>query len=615
MARAAALAFALLLGGCFFPDPGEVSFASDDDDAVADDDDTVVDDDDTVVDDDDTVADDDDTVVDDDDTVADDDDTVADDDDTVVDDDDTVVDDDDTVVDDDDSAVDDDDTAVDDDDTAGLDADGDGFTVAQGDCDDGAPARHPGAPEVFDLAVNDCLSGDVQELRIASLATERVAGSLEYQYLGDTLGVGDLDGDGAADLCVRAYRDWGPITPDVFVFLDVEAQLAAQGQLVTAGADATITGFAGNGSIDCSHDLDGDGSDDLVVASWRETTAGSGFYTFTRGAGWANTGTITAADADHSIEGSATDEVGHCFGIGDLLDEPGLEIALGQTSNTDPANRVRSIGLWDASLSTEHRALPTTGSEWTGYRCDIVPDVTGGGYDELLVDDTSEAFLTLGETINATAPASTPVVASSLDAVPTSVAGADLDGDGLSELIVGYPYFTDTAGDVGGVWVFLGTFGSGAWSAGISTNDGPTPGRGLVLVGGLDQGLFGQNVSAVGDLTGDGIPELAVSASGYDITDYVGQVLLYAGRSRADWTALGDPVLEAQADSVLQGFGSSGPAIPQAEHLGDSYGRWSLGWEDPATGLSPGVWASAVQAAFGSLHQTGGALHWGRGEP
>jgi hypothetical protein len=40
--------------------------------------------------------------------------------------------------------------------SAETDCDGDGFTPAQGDCDDADPARHPGAAEICDCIDNDC---------------------------------------------------------------------------------------------------------------------------------------------------------------------------------------------------------------------------------------------------------------------------------------------------------------------------------------------------------------------------------------------------------------------------------------------------------------------------
>jgi hypothetical protein len=40
--------------------------------------------------------------------------------------------------------------------SAQVDCDGDGFTPAQGDCDDADPARHPGATEICDCIDNDC---------------------------------------------------------------------------------------------------------------------------------------------------------------------------------------------------------------------------------------------------------------------------------------------------------------------------------------------------------------------------------------------------------------------------------------------------------------------------
>ncbi len=56
----------------------------------------------------------------------------------------------------DDDVADDDSAAGDDDTTDATDLDGDGWSVADGDCDDGDPGAHPGAAEACDGVDNDC---------------------------------------------------------------------------------------------------------------------------------------------------------------------------------------------------------------------------------------------------------------------------------------------------------------------------------------------------------------------------------------------------------------------------------------------------------------------------
>jgi len=104
-----------------------------------------------------------------------DDDATGDDDDTG--DDDTGGDDDDTGDDDDD-----DDDDADDDTTPSPDDDGDGWTIAAGDCDDTDPLIHPNAPELCDKKDNDC----------DNLTDEADAiGCVDYHL--------DADGDGYGD--------------------------------------------------------------------------------------------------------------------------------------------------------------------------------------------------------------------------------------------------------------------------------------------------------------------------------------------------------------------------------------------------------------------------------
>jgi hypothetical protein len=89
------------------------------------------------------------------------------------------------------------------------------------------------------------------------------------------------------------------------------------------------------------------------------------------------------------------------------------------------------------------------------------------------------------------------------DAQP--LAGADVDGDGDGEVIVGAYFADDTATDGGMVYVFAGTLTgtlTAADAAGTHTSAAPAD-------------FAGAGVAGVGDVNGDGVPDLLVGATGY----------------------------------------------------------------------------------------------------
>ena len=224
----------------------------------------------------------------------------------------------------------------------------------------------------------------------------------------------DLDGDGLADLAVTELKGDGDDTDSGVVWL-FSGPLS--GSLGTGDADARLDGASNGDSFGASlatADLDGDGTDDLVVGATASDAGGAS----NTGAAWVFSGSLAASgdtgDAVAELVGSAAnDQLGVALSAGGDFDSDGV------------ADLVVGAARYDAGLSS-----------------------TGG------------AFLFLG-------PVSGSLEAGEADGVITGVAadqdlGAallwahSLSGSGYDELLVGVPGATDGGSDAGGVALFTG---------------------------------------------------------------------------------------------------------------------------------------------------------------
>ncbi len=128
-----------------------------------------------------------------------------------------------------------------------------------------------------------------------------------------------------------------------------------------------------------------------------------------------------------------------------------------------------------------------------------------------------------------------------------SVAIADLNGDGVADLVVGAPFNSVPGrGTVGSVFIYL---------SGPNGKGGLAPFQSVVQINGTSPyDLFGWSVAAIGDVNGDGIPDLAVGAplapamvSG-SLKSSVGNVTIFFGA----------PNFNARSSNrTLSGFGAS----------------------------------------------------------
>ena len=298
-------------------------------------------------------------------------------------------------------------------------------------------------------------------------------------FFGARIAVGDVNGDGTPDLVVGA---WG---------VDVAGAVDAGAVRVYKGATGELLyEFTGTGSGDffgsavAVGDLTGDGKADILVGAWGADLGGGananrGYVRLYNGADGA---LIAQFNGDNN-----QDEMGRGVAFGDVNGDGTLDILLGAGSST-------------------HGTIPHFG----GY----VRVIDGKDFTHILYEFDAG-------------------IASTTKPEPNfgyGVASADVNGDGYADIIVaayrGKLSASGTTGPAAGyVRVFSGKTGLLLYQ----------------LNGTADRDEFGRSL-AVGDLNGDGVPDIIVGAPSTTAAGYVrvfnganGQVLFQVtGSSAAD---------------------------------------------------------------------------------
>jgi hypothetical protein len=462
-----------------------------------------------------------------------------------------------------------------------------------------------------DSLVLDCFVGGTIALSTADMKLVGVASS--DQAGAYVTGVGDLDGDGKDEVAISAlYANVAGSTPiadtgAVYIVSSGTTSLAAP---YATWNGISAGDFAG--SVAAIGDVTGDGVADLVIgAALRDGTAADGLTPISNaGAAYivsgAATGTWSLSSATATLLGEADDDaVGYSVtGGGDLTNDLVDDVVIG-AHGTGIGGAVYVVkggalsGSKSLSTSTDVHAK-LTGS--TAYAEEVGHYVSGGrnvnydvssdGWPDLLVSTpsyrrgssttgamTGGVYVVLGPV-----PSGTTTLASAADWTlqgeneqdgvgDDAALVGDVDGDGKDDILVGaYGHDDGSTTQAGAAYLVLGR---AAAPGTVELKDVAT----AKLAGESDRDFAGHAVASAGDVDRDGRDDLLVGA--YQDPD------LDSGSGRA-YLVLGDSVstgtfsLGSAADAIFTGETEddlAGIAVGSADIDGD-------GWSDVLIGAS-----------------------------
>ena len=407
-------------------------------------------------------------------------------------------------------------------------------------------------------------------------------------------GVGDVNGDGLADLIIggdltqdgfavgRAYVVWGKASPEP---IELSAVADGTGGFLLKGY--TSSDFAGL-AVAHAGDVNGDGLADLQVTAQGADVAPGRADAGRTYVVWGKTsGTVVqlndlaANSAGFVINGQAAQDYSgrSVSSLGDLNGD-GLADLLVGANNSDPAagsGAGRSYVVWGKTSSSDvHLGDVAAGTggfvingaavgDQSGYSVAGVGDVNGDGQNDLLIgalfgdpagmNSAGISYVVWGKSDNAAVNLSAVAAGTGgfaingqagSDRSGSAVAGlGDLNGDGLADLLIGaHQHDPNGAQNAGRSYVVWGKTSTSALNlSAVAAGTG-----GFVINGSVAGDKSGLVLSAAGDVNGDGLPDLLVGAQDSAAGGSYG-----AGRAYVVWGKTSNSAVDLSA--VVSGTG------------------------------------------------------------
>ncbi len=346
-------------------------------------------------------------------------------------------------------------------------------------------------------------------------------------------------------------------------------------------------------SVSSAGDINGDHLDDILVSSTPDFAVGQITVVFgTNETGVWGSGTLNLADfADgqhgFALQGEFPDGSYLVSSAGDINGDGLADILVGAQTAYNLAGKTTVIfgsnktGAWGTgtlnliTLADGQRGFTLLGqaSEQSASSISSAGDINGDGLDDILIGvaETAKVTVVFGSnkpgawgsgTLNLTtfADGQRGFTLLGLGQGHTVSSAGDINGDQLDDFLIGNPNY-DLSSGTGQATVVFGSNQSGAWGSGTlnltTFADGQ---RGFVLMGQAAGGRSGSSVSSAGDINGDGLGDILVSAP---YTSNGGQTTVVFGSHKPGAWGSGMLNLTTLADGqrgfVLQG--NSGDAI------------------------------------------------------